>query len=550
MHRRKLVHSQSEHVKSNVLHRVQGSVLASDRTPNLLDIPDDEVISLPEDRKSKSEKTPQIGVTEGDSFGMLAQVSPTIHRRSSSIASTKEDDEINVNPNTMNTILNNSNNSEPGPILNIDFVGLASPSHPTIESSLAPALELPIHAEEEAYDQIITSVNDKCDVEIDISSTEISSSCSTHNTTHNAGAIPQYESKSKPVTSIQSSLMQSQTRLEAGTHPNIYGTSTIRAKSRERFAPGHQLAGRDRNTRTDPTAKFHQMSSTTSATRVTKSRGLANPVKAITWPQRPTLNEALALVQWVVEKEKEKEDASQARLLLAAQQELECLKGVKEDLVKEIDGRQKTNAELQAKLNDDERRIKEYEEKIGGLKKFSKGLENDLGAEKSRYEDLQKELTGKIEHGNKLATDRENLRLQIHELEGKIESMQQRLAVGQEAQGKVTELEMEKDQLVAQIKEKDIILSEEKAHVSRLEEQLALQMQNAESFKNCITDLQETISHRLGKVEASVVAQNDPERRELLRQLLDLVKDVHVRQNSTPDNVDAVRAEIENLRSR
>lgn len=68
------------------------------------------------------------------------------------------------------------------------------------------------------------------------------------------------------------------------------------------------------------------------------------------------------------------EDARQVRLYLAARQELECLKGSKEDLVKENDGRQKANAELQAKLKDNEGRIKEYEEKIGGLKKFSKGL--------------------------------------------------------------------------------------------------------------------------------------------------------------------------------
>lgn len=164
---------------------------------------------------------------------------------------------------------------------------------------------------------------------------------------------------------------------------------------------------------------------------------------------------------------------------------------------------------------------------------------------------MEKELSGAIEDGKKLTADRENLRLQIHELESRIENMQQRLVVGQETQTKLTELETEKNPFVAQVTEKDIILSAEKARVFRLEEQLGLQMQNAEPFQNCITDLQETISQPpLGKIETAVVAQNDPERKDLLRQLLDLVKDVHVRQNTAPDYVDAVRAEIENLSSR
>lgn len=524
--RRKRAHPQFEQVKSNVLHRAWGRVLTSEHTPNFLKTPDVEAIPLPAYKKSKSKKMPQIGVTKGDGFGKLTQVSPTIHSRSSSIASTEGGDAINSNSIAINTMLNHPDNIENSPVSDIDFGRLASPNRPTIQSFLIPALEQPIHAGHEAYGQTISPVNGE------------------------AGTTSQNESKYNLATSIQSLLMQSQTRLEAGVHPNIHGTSTSRAKSRERFIPSRQPGGCDRDTLTDPTARFHLVSSATNLPRVTKSKGLSNPTKAITSSQHPTLSEALTLVRWVVEKEKEKEDTRQARLHLATQKELECLKGSKENLVKENDGRQKANAELQARLNDNERRIKEYEEKLEGLKKFSKGLGNDLSAEKSRYKDLQKELAGAIDDGNKLATDRENLRLQIHELEGKIESMQQRITAGQETQAKLTELETEKNQLVAQITEKDIILSTEKSHVSRLEEQLGLVMRNAEPFKNCITDLQETISQQLGKIEAAVVAQNDPEKRDLLRQLLGLVKDVHVRQNAAPDDVDAVRAEIENLHSR
>jgi hypothetical protein len=78
-------------------------MLSSERTPNFLNTPHDEVISLPARRKSKSEKTPQINATECDSFGKLAQVSPTMHSRSGSIASAEEDEAINANPNAINS---------------------------------------------------------------------------------------------------------------------------------------------------------------------------------------------------------------------------------------------------------------------------------------------------------------------------------------------------------------------------------------------------------------------------------------------------------------
>ena len=455
-----------------------------------------------------------------------------MHKRSGSIASTGENDAIDANPIAFNTMLSHSDNTQLGPFLNIDFHRLTSPNHPATQSSLAPALELSVHAEHEPHSQIITPRKDNWDIEMDTNFVSAESSA-INNTTHEAG---KKKSKHDLAASIQSLSIQPHIRLEAGVHPNAHGTSTSRAKSRERFTPGHQPADSDRDTLTDSTASFHQLSFPTSPRRVAKSMrraNPANPAKATAWPQRPTLNEALALIRWVVEKEKEKEDTKQARLHLAARQKIQCLKSAKEDLVKENDGRQKANADLQDKLNENERRIKEYEEKIGGVKKYSKGLENDLCAERSRYEDLRKELAVTIENGNKLAADRDNLRLQI-----------------QEAQAKFTELETEKNQLVTQLTEKDIISSAEKSRISCLEDQLGLPMQNAAPFQNCITDLRETISHWLGKLEAVVVAQNDPERRDLLRQLLGLVNDVHVRQNTTPDVVDVVRAEIENLRSR
>ena len=220
-----------------------------------------------------------------------------MHRRSGSTASTEANDAIDANPIAVNTMLSHPDNTQLGPLLNIDSHRLTSPIHPAAQSSLAPALELSVHAEHEPYSQVITPHKDKWDIEMDTNFVSAESSA-INNATHEEG---KKKSKYDLAASIQSLLMQPHTRLEAGVHPNAHETSASRAKSREQFTPGHQPADSDRDTLTDSTARFHQLSSPMSPPRVTKSMRPANPAKASACPQRPTLNEALALIRWVLD---------------------------------------------------------------------------------------------------------------------------------------------------------------------------------------------------------------------------------------------------------